>query len=128
MDSQGYIRLKVDASISSKGFYKIYLLRCEENSLTPLKARSFSDAMVTNAKKFHLEHTNKIINFAGRRVWGFIGVESVFQPDNNGFYDVSQCTYRKNGEIEIRFELVRMYVAFFHYFHCNRNGRKCEKG
>lgn len=82
-----------DASISSKDFYKIYLLWCEENSLTPLKARSFSDAMVTNAKKFHLEHTNKIINSAGRRVWGFTGVESVFKPDNNGFYDASQCTY-----------------------------------
>lgn len=93
MDSQGYIRLKVDASISSKDFYKIYLLWCEENSLTPLKARSFSDAMVANAKKFHLKHTNKIINSAGRRVWGFTGVESVFKPDNNGFYDASQCTY-----------------------------------
>ena len=93
MDSQGYIRLKADASISSKDFYKIYLLWCEENSLTPLKARSFSDAMVANAKKFHLEHTNKIINSAGRRVWRFTGVESVFKPDNNGFYDASQCTY-----------------------------------
>lgn len=69
------------------------MLWCEENSLTPLKARSFSDAMVANAKKFHLEHTNKIINSAGRRVWRFTGVESVFKPDNNGFYDASQCTY-----------------------------------
>lgn len=51
MDSQGYIRLKADASISSKDFYKIYQLWCEENSLTPLKARSFSDAMAANAKK-----------------------------------------------------------------------------
>lgn len=93
MDSQGYIRLKVDASISSKDFYKIYQMWCEENSLTPLKSRSFSDAMVANAKKYHLEHTNKITNSAGRRVWGFTGVESVFKPDINGFYDASQCTY-----------------------------------
>lgn len=25
-------------------------------------------------------------------------------------------TYQKNGEIEIRFEVVRMYTAFFHYY------------
>lgn len=103
MDSQGYIRLKADASISSKDFYKIYQMWCEENSLTPLKSRSFSDAMVTNAKKYHLEHTNKITNSAGRRVWGFTGVESVLKPDIHGFYDASQCTYRNNGEIEILF-------------------------
>ena len=93
MDSEGYIRLKADASISSKDFYAVYQMWCEENSLIPLKSRSFSDAMVTNAKKYNLEHCNKITNSAGRRVWGFIGVESVLKPDINGFYDASQCTY-----------------------------------
>ena len=37
-------------------------------------------------------------------------------------------TYQKNGEIEIRFELVRMYTAFFHYSYCYRNGTEYEKG
>ena len=90
---QGYIRRKADASISSKDFYAIYRLWCEENSLAPLKSRSFSDAMVANAKKFNLEHCNNIINSAGRRVWGFMGVEAVARPNINGFYDVSPCTY-----------------------------------
>ena len=93
MDSEGYIRRKADASISSKDFYAIYRLWCEENSLAPLKARSFSDAMVANAKKFNLEHCNNITNSAGRRVWGFMGVEAVARPNINGFYDVSPCTY-----------------------------------
>ena len=44
MDSEGYIQRKADASISSKDFYEIYRMWCEENSLAPLKARSFSDA------------------------------------------------------------------------------------
>ena len=66
---------------------------CEENSLAPLKSRSFSDAMVANAKKFNLEHCNNITNSAGRRVWGFMGVEAVARPNINGFYDVSPCTY-----------------------------------
>src|SRR5699024_8642034 len=93
MESEGYIRRKVDASISSKDFYEIYRMWCEENSLAPLKARSFSDGMVANAKKFNLEHCNNITNSAGRRVWGFIGVEAIARPHINGFYDVSPCTY-----------------------------------
>ena len=87
MESEGYIRLKADASISSKDFYEVYRMWCEENPLVPLKARSFSDAMVANAKKFGLEHCNKITNSAGRRVWGFMGVEAVARPNINGFYD-----------------------------------------
>ncbi len=92
MDSEGYIQRKADASISSKDFYEIYRMWCEENSLAPLKARSFSDAMIANAKKFNLEHCNNITNSAGRRVWGFMGVEAVARPHINGFYDVSPCT------------------------------------
>ena len=93
MESEGYIRCKADASISSKDFYEIYRMWCEENSLAPLKARSFSDAMIANAKKFNLEHCNNITNSAGRRVWGFMGVEAVARPHINGFYGNSPCTY-----------------------------------
>ena len=97
MESEGYIRRKADASISSKDFYEIYRMWCEENSLAPLKARSFRDAMIANAGRFNLEHCNNITNSAGRRVWGFMGVEAVARPYINGFYDVSPCTYRRNG-------------------------------
>ena len=93
MESEGYIRCKADASISSKDFYEIYRMWCEENSLAPLKARSFSDAMIANAKKFNLEHCNNITNSAGRRVWGFMGVEAIARPHINGFYGDSPCTY-----------------------------------
>ena len=93
MDSEGYIQRKADASISSKDFYEIYRMWCEENSLAPLKARSFSDAMIANAKKFNLEHCNNITNSAGRRVWGFMGVEAIARPHINGFYGDSPCTY-----------------------------------
>ena len=93
LESEGYIRRKADASISSKDFYEIYRMWCEENSLAPLKARSFSDAMIANAKKFNLEHCNNITNSAGRRVWGFMGVEAIARPHINGFYGDSPCTY-----------------------------------
>ena len=55
--------------------------------------RSFSDAMIANAKKFNLEHCNNITNSAGRRVWGFMGVEAIARPHINGFYGDSPCTY-----------------------------------
>lgn len=122
MDSEGYIRRKADASISSKDFYAVYRLWCEENSLAPLKSRSFSDAMVANAKKFDLEHCNNITNSAGRRVWGFMGVEAVARPNINGFYDVSPCTYRRSGRIDFcHFCSVRMYAAFERETLLNRN-------
>ena len=63
MESEGYIRRKADASISSK------------------------------ARKFNLEHCNNITNSAGRRVWGFMGVEAIARPHINGFYGDSPCTY-----------------------------------
>ena len=88
-----YIRRKADASISSKDFYEIYRMWCEENSLAPLKARSFSDTMVANTQKYNLEHCNNITNSAGRRVWGFMGVEAIARPHINGFYGDSPCTY-----------------------------------
>ena len=46
LESEGYIRLKADASISSKDCYEIYRMWCEENNLMALKPRSFSDALL----------------------------------------------------------------------------------
>ena len=93
MESEGYIRLDTEASISSKELYEIYLIWCEENSLLPLKSRSFSDGMVANLKKYQLEHSNNIINSAGRRVWGFVGIEVADGFDKREIYDNSQRIY-----------------------------------
>lgn len=89
----GYIRLKADCSISSKELYEIYQMWCEENNLTALKRRSFSDAVIASQGKYHLEYCNKINNAAGRRVWGFFGIEAVARPHINGFYEVTEGTY-----------------------------------
>ena len=75
---------------SAKDLYEVYKMWCEENSLIPLKSRSFSDCMVANADKYHLEHCNNITNSAGRRVWGFTGIETVAQAENTAN---SQRTY-----------------------------------
>lgn len=97
LESEGYIRLKADSTISSKDLYEIYRMWCEENNLTPLKKRSFSDAVIANQSKYNLEYCNKITNSAGRRVWGFFGIEAITRPNINGFYDVSERTYVPEG-------------------------------
>jgi len=93
LESDGYIRLKADASISSKDLYAIYRMWCEENSLAPLKARSFSDIVVANQSRYNLEHCNNVTNSAGRRVWGFMGIEAIARPDMAGFSDALLHTY-----------------------------------
>ena len=85
LESEGYIRLKADASISSKDCYGIYRMWCEENNLTALKPRSFSDALVAASGKYNLEYCNNIINAAGRRVRGFYGIEALVMPHINEF-------------------------------------------
>ena len=81
MEAEDYIRLKADACIRSKDLYAIYKMWCEENNLVPLKARSFSDNLIANLKKYNLEHTNNIVNSAGRRVWGYLGIEALVRPE-----------------------------------------------
>ena len=66
LESEGYIRLKADSTISSKELYEIYQIWCEENNLTALKRRSFSDAVIANQGKYNLEYCNRITNIAGR--------------------------------------------------------------
>ena len=97
LESDGYIRLKADASISSKDLYSIYRMWCDENNLAPLKSRSFSDAVVAIAGNYNLEHYNNVTNPAGRRVWGFMGIEAVARPDINGFCGDSLRTYVPGG-------------------------------
>ena len=93
LESEGYIRLKADCTISSKDLYEMYRMWCEENNLTPLKRRSFSESVIANQSKYNLEYCNKITNAAGRRVWGFFGIEAIARPNINGFSDVSEHTY-----------------------------------
>ena len=81
LDSEGYIRRKADAAISSRDLYILYRLWCDENGCIPMKPRTFSDAVIANSGRYHLEHTNNVTNAAGRRVWGFLGMEAAVQPE-----------------------------------------------
>ena len=77
LESNGYIRQKADASISSKDLYAIYRMWCDENGCIPMKPRTFSEAVIACAGKYNLEYCNNVTNAAGRRVRGFLGIEAV---------------------------------------------------
>ena len=83
LEDEGFVRLKADCGASSKEIYETYTMWCEENAMTPMKPRSVSDFLVANEKKYNLEHTNTITNSAGRRVWGFLGIELLVKPYTN---------------------------------------------
>ena len=67
LESEGYIRLKADASISSKELYEAYQIYCAENNLTTMKPRSFSDAVIGSQSRYNLEYCNNVTNAAGRK-------------------------------------------------------------
>ena len=77
LESDGYIRRKAEGSISSKDLYAVYRMWCDENGLQPLRPRTFTDGVIAVAGRYNLEHCNNVANAAGRRVWGFLGVEAV---------------------------------------------------
>ena len=62
---------------TAKELYAIYTIWCEENAFSPLKSRTVSDFLVGSAKKYGIEHSNNMVNAAGRRVWGFKGIGAV---------------------------------------------------
>ena len=93
MESTGYIRLKADMSVTSKDLYAIYGIWCDENGLTPIRQRSFSDFLMRNLKTYNLEHTNTVTNATGRRVWGYLGIEPLISPRISENWGNSLCTY-----------------------------------
>lgn len=77
MESEGYFRFKADSQITSKDFYALYELWCDDNSTKPVTSKSFSNYLAQHERDYNLEHTNNVRNHQGRRVWGFWGVEPI---------------------------------------------------
>ena len=80
-------------SVTSKELYAIYGIWCDENGLTPIRQRSFSDFLMRNLKTYNLEHTNTVTNATGRRVWGYLGIEPLISPRISENWGNSLCTH-----------------------------------
>ena len=74
LEAEDYVSYPPSAQETSKDLYAAYCLWCEDNSMIPLKSRSFSDFLTTNAHKYGITHVNTVFNRLGRRVWGFKGI------------------------------------------------------
>ena len=79
MEAGDYIRLMPEGKVGSQELYEIYTVWCRENGFSPLRNRSFSEFLIANQKKYHIEHSNNLTNLVGRRVWGFTGIEPVLK-------------------------------------------------
>ena len=79
MESEGYFLFKADDWITSKDFYTLYTIWCDDNSEKPMSPRTFSNFLYANEQKYNLEHNNNGFNAQGRRVWGFLGVRSLIK-------------------------------------------------
>ena len=79
MESEGYFLFKADDWTTSKDFYTLYTIWCDDNSEKPMSPRTFSNFLCANEQKYNLEHNNKVFNAQGRRVWGFLGVRSLIK-------------------------------------------------
>ena len=79
LESEGYFLFKADDWITSKDFYTLYTIWCDDNSEKPMSPRTFSNFLCTTEQKYNLEHNNKGVNAQGRRVWGFLGVRSLIK-------------------------------------------------
>lgn len=80
MRSQGYFRFAADSEVSSREFYEVYRLWCEDNALNALGTKSFSVFLKQNSKTYGLEYTNKVHIGEGKMARGFWGVELLQRP------------------------------------------------
>ena len=77
MESEGYFLFNADAQITSKEFYSIYEMWCDDNTTKPVTPKSFSTYLSQHEQEYNLDHTNNVRNNQGRRVWGFWGIEPI---------------------------------------------------
>lgn len=77
MDSEGYFLFKADDWITSKDFYEVYVMWCDDNAEKPLVRKTFINYLRSKEQKYNLEYNNYGHNREGRRVWGFLGIRSL---------------------------------------------------
>ena len=80
MKSEGYFLHDRDSAVSSKDFYEIYRLWCEDNAVNCLSTKTFSSFLKQNLKEYELKYSNKIQIADGKLVRGFCGIQLLQKP------------------------------------------------
>ena len=76
LQSEGYIRFRVDSEASSKAIYEAYTRWCDDNAQKPMSANRVSSELAQNERLYNVEATNNV-HAGGKRVRGFVGIEVV---------------------------------------------------
>ena len=95
LESEDYIQFDSVCAATSKELMAAYAIWCDDNGFSPLKSRTVSNFLISNASKYHIEHTNNIHSVDGRQVWGVKGIRLMIDAgvrSRNGL----QRTYDKN--------------------------------
>ena len=74
LESEDYIQFDSVCAATSKELMAAYAIWCDDNGFAPLKSRTVSDFLISNASKYHIEHTNNIHSVDGRQIWGGKGI------------------------------------------------------
>ena len=80
LQSEGYIQLKADSTITSRDLYAIYQMWCEDNGYRPIAQRSVSSYLKSHLEDYNLEASNKITNKSGKQVNGFWDIQALTVP------------------------------------------------
>ena len=80
MKSEGYFRFKADFEVSSRDFYEVYQLWCQDNAVNAFSAKTFWTHLKQNADTYNLEYTNNVHIGGGKRVRGFWGIQLLQRP------------------------------------------------
>ena len=80
MKSEGYFRFNADFEVSSRDFYEVYQLWCQDNAVNAFSAKTFWTHLKQNADTYNLEYTNNVHIGGGKRVRGFWGIQLLQRP------------------------------------------------
>lgn len=89
LQSEGYIQLKADSTITSRELYAIYQMWCEDNGYRPIAQRSVSSYLKSHLEDYNLEASNKDhqqVGQAGQRLLGHSGTDL---PNNSLMWKTS---------------------------------------
>lgn len=74
MESTGYFEFKADSEITSKDFYAIYEMWCDDNAYKAVAAKTFGSYLNQHERDYNLEYHNNVRNAVGKRVLGYWGI------------------------------------------------------
>ena len=79
MESTDYFIFNSQGSAPSSDLFSCYIQFCNDNLFPALSSKTFINQLHTLAGKYNLRYCNNILNRLGKRVWGFVGIQTKYE-------------------------------------------------